>query len=89
MYIIFIISCEQWGRYSLDSSTGEQHLIFLKEYKDTNYLVLIAKTSADASAWNVMLGPITDWSTSGLLIKANLTGYVLRGPWYVSGILAS
>ena len=81
--------CEQWGRYSLDSSTGEQHLIFLKEYKDTNYLVLIAKTSADASAWNVMLGPITDWSTSGLLIKANLTGYVLRGPWYVSGILAS
>lgn len=81
--------CEQWGRYSLNSSTGEQHLTFLKEYKDTNYLVLIAKTSADASAWNVMLGPITDWSTSGLLIKANLTGYVLRGPWYVSGMLAS
>ena len=82
--------CEQWGRYSLDSSTGEQHLTFLKEYKDTNYLALVAKTSTDASTWNVMFGPITtDWSTSGLLIKANLTGYALRGPWYVSGILAS
>lgn len=81
--------CEQWGRYSLDSSTGEQHLTFLKEYKDTNYLVLIAKTSTDASAWNVMLGLTSNWSTSGLVIKANLTGYTLRGPWYVSGILAS
>ena len=89
MYIVFIIFCEQWGRYTLDSSTGEQHLTFLKEYKDTNYLVLVAKTSADASDWNVMLGPMTNWSTSGLLIKANLKGYALRGPWYVSGILAS
>ena len=81
--------CEQWGRYTLDPSTGEQHLTFLKKYKDTNYLALVSKTSADASTWNVMFGLMTEWSTSGLLIKANLTGYVLRGPWYVSGILAS
>ena len=73
----------------MNSSTGEQHLTFLKEYRDTNYLALVAKTSTDASSWNVMFGPMADWSTSGLLIKANLTGYALRGPWYVSGILAS
>ena len=79
--------CEQGGRYTM-ATTGIGTIAFLKPFKDTNYNIFNCKTSTDASSWNVMFDVPTSWTTTGVTIKADLTGYTLSGSWYACGYIA-
>lgn len=78
--------CEQGGRYTI-ATTGRGTITFLKPFKDTNYNIFNCKTSTDASSWNIMFEVETSWTTTGVTIKANLTGYTLSGSWQACGYI--
>ena len=78
--------CEQGGRYTINTN-GSGTITFLKEFVDTSYTILNNKESTDSSTWNVMFNNLETWTTSSIVIKANLTGYTLGGTWEAKGYI--